>query len=327
MHSFAQWNCSSLRVIPALTAVAAIAAGCCPSRTTKTASYSRPPAYAGGAYEEPAPAPAPTVQGQNNMVVPLYQESVNVGKREVEAGAVRLKKIVRTETVNVPVELRHEEVVIDRDNNARGDQNKALGQPFQEQETTIQLKREEPVIEKQTTQAGQIVVQTRFAEEKRNIQAQVRREDIDIKKEGNAQNVIIGENVHARGAFGGGESVGGQASGAARSATVITDPAMFTSTTDEATLAGRPVRFHHAKVRRVIGDRLLVLGTDNNREIYIIPAQNTPMPAEGDTVVITGTVRKSPGSASELGLNGEAAQAFGSQPVYIEAEKVEISGK
>src|SRR5262249_51184645 len=149
------------------------------------------PAYAGGTEEQT------TVESGNaNMVVPLYEESVNVGKREVDSGAVRLKKIVKTETVNVPVELRREEVTINRENATGPGPNQVLAQPFQGGETTIQLKREEPVIEKQQMPAGQIVVQKRFTTEQRNVQAEVRKEDIDVAKEGNAQNVIIGENVH-----------------------------------------------------------------------------------------------------------------------------------
>ena len=330
MQSLTKRNYGNLRNIAGLAAVAALAAGCCGTTTTKTARYERQPAYAGGTYEtttteaaapQPAPAPQATV-GEKNMVVPLYQEQVNVGKREEEAGSVRLKKIVRTETVNVPVELRHEEVVIDRDNNAKGGQNAALGQPFQEGETVIPLKREVAVVEKQTAPSGQIVVQTRFAGERTNVQAQVRKEDIDIAKQGDARNVIIGQNVHAQ-ATGAAETPGGQAYGGA-SANVITEPSMIYTSSDPATFAGRPVRFEKVKVQRVAGDRLIVLGSDN-QNVYVIPEQGVAVPKEGDTVVITGTVRKAPASASELGLSGDAAQTFGSQPIYVDAKTIQVS--
>src|SRR5215831_895555 len=181
MYPVTQRTYNSLRNLAALAAIATLAAGCCGTRTTKTASYQRydqMPAYTGGTEVETTtaaqPAPVETA-GATNMVVPLYQEQVNVGKREVESGSVRLKKIVRTETVNVPVDLRREEVVIDRDTTARATQGQALGQPFQESETVIPLRREEAVVEKQTASAGQIVVQTRYTGERTNIQAQVRK--------------------------------------------------------------------------------------------------------------------------------------------------------
>jgi len=329
MHSLIGFQQVNLRIAVCAAGVAAIVAGCCTSRETHTARYSRP-AYVGGTAEYQTRAPAPqataTVSSEStNLVLPLYQESVNVGKREVESGSVRVKKIVRTETVNVPVELRHEEVVIDRDRNARADQSQAFGQPFQEQETVIPLKREEAVIEKQTTPAGEIVVQKRFAGGRTNIQAQVRREDVDIAKQGDAQNVIIGENVHARAeSSGAAESAGGQAYGAGASATVITDPAMLSSSGNLVTMAGRPVRFSGIKAQRIVGDRLIVLTPENGREIYVVPAQSVSLPKAGQTVMITGTIKKSPSSSSELGLTGDAAQTLSSQPVYIEAQKIEV---
>src|SRR5690349_14715431 len=39
-------------------------------------------------------------QSSDQTVIPLYQETVRAGTREVDAGTVRLRKIVKTETVN-----------------------------------------------------------------------------------------------------------------------------------------------------------------------------------------------------------------------------------
>src|SRR4051812_3863168 len=116
-------NSKDIKQITVIATVAALAAtvlgsGCCSKTSKQSAYYSTHHA----AYAQAAPVqPTSTVQAQpqamaagggNELVIPLYQESVNVGKREVEAGAVRLRKIVRTETVNQPVEIRHEDVVI-----------------------------------------------------------------------------------------------------------------------------------------------------------------------------------------------------------------------
>src|SRR5256885_15168387 len=134
----------------------ALVGGCC-TKSYQTASYhTRTRSYASAPREtyttrEQAPPPTGRMEtSANNMVVPLYEEKVNVGKREVEAGSVRLRKVVKTETINQPIELRHEEVIIDRDNGAAQGQ-KVLAQPFQEEETVIRLKREEPVIENKTS--------------------------------------------------------------------------------------------------------------------------------------------------------------------------------
>ena len=44
----------------------------------------------------------------------LVEILAKVGKREVEYGGVRLRKVVKTEVVNQPVELTREEIVIER---------------------------------------------------------------------------------------------------------------------------------------------------------------------------------------------------------------------
>ena len=201
--------------------LALLAAGCCSER--KQSAYysgsSTTTAYAGGSYEEQTPATQMSgnlSEASSNTVVPLFKESLNVGKREVDGGSVRLKKIVKTETVNQPVELRHEELVIDREPGAgETAQSQGSSQPFQEQEMEIHLKREEPVIEKQTTSNGQIVLRTRSSQEQTNITAQIRREDIDIVKFGNPQNVTIEQNVTSSGGTseGAAESPGGKSSG------------------------------------------------------------------------------------------------------------------
>jgi len=310
--------------------------GCC-TKSYKTASYrQRNVSYASAAPEgnysatttEQVQTPTPTgrTEETKNMVVPLYQENVNVGKREVDSGSVRLRKIVKTETVNQPIELRHEEVVIDRDNgNASGE--KVLAQPFQEQETVIRLKREEPVIEKQTVPAGEVTVQTRTAQEQRNIQAQVRREDIDVDRNG-AKNVIIGQNLHrslrVEGATGAGETSTGTSAGF--EANVISDPAQLTTTTDASGLNGRQVKLNRCKVNRIVGDKLIVLDADNGQQIYVVSNdRDLSKFHQGDQVMIKGTVKA--GNPSEAGLSGEAAQEISNRPLYIQADRIHKSGE
>jgi len=149
-------------------------------------------------------ANASQVSGQQNAgetVIPLYEEQVRVGTREVDAGSVRLRKVVTTETVNQPVQVRRETVVIDRE--PAGNQGQANAQQqqgataFQEQETVIQLKREEPVVETQMVPAGRIVAQKKTQSQQQSIQRQIRREDVQVEKVGNPENVIISENVRS----------------------------------------------------------------------------------------------------------------------------------
>src|SRR3954469_8104525 len=71
----------------------AMVAGCCTRSSGQARYWSRPgPAYAstGSTTSQQYEQPAQTEQYQqtqtgNNVVIPLYEETVNVGKREVEA--------------------------------------------------------------------------------------------------------------------------------------------------------------------------------------------------------------------------------------------------
>jgi len=191
----------------------ALASGCCTKHSSQAAYYSAAPESSGAsapAQESTASAaPAATTSENGNTVIPLYKESVNIGKREVDAGSVTVKKIVKTETINQPVELRHEEIVVERQpaSGAVMDTTSA----FQEGETTIHLTREEPVVTKETTTAGQVVLKQTSSSEQTTVKATARTEDVDVSK--------TGDNVTIQGNVGGAESSGGQTSGASSSGT------------------------------------------------------------------------------------------------------------
>jgi stress response protein YsnF len=151
------------------------------------------------------------------MVIPLHEEQVQVGKRTVETGTVRLRKQITTETINQPVQIRKETIVVDREptggtstsqsfqsSSTQGQQfqqgqtqtqSGSIAQPFEQGEIVVRLHSEEPVIEKRIVPAGNVVVETRVNNEQVNVQQQIRREKIDVDK-GNAQNVIVSENLN-----------------------------------------------------------------------------------------------------------------------------------
>ena len=131
----------------------------------------------------------------DQTVIPLYQETVKAGTRQVDGGTVRLRKIVKTETVNQPVQIRRETVVIDRQPGSGAVQSSNAGQPFQEQEYVIQLKRDEPVFETQVQEIGQIVARKQVQSQQQNVQGQIRRDSIDVVKPGNSQDVIISQDA------------------------------------------------------------------------------------------------------------------------------------
>jgi uncharacterized protein (TIGR02271 family) len=122
---------------------------------------------------------------EDEVRVPLSKEEVKIGKREVEAGGVRLRKIIRTETVNQPVELQREEIVVERVP-AKGTPSRT-DVAFREEEIYIPLRREEPMVEKTVRTTEEVRVGKKRETERRDISETVRREDVDIQRQGDAR--------------------------------------------------------------------------------------------------------------------------------------------
>jgi uncharacterized protein (TIGR02271 family) len=137
----------------------------------------------------------------NEASIPLYEERVNVTKQEVPS-QVQLRKYTTTETVSVPVELRHEHVVIERAPAGAATSSASSGEAFQDKSVSIQLQNEQPVIQKQTVQTGTVTARKDSDTEKINVQTQVRKEDVSVDKSGNP-NVDVRGNIN--------ESAGAQA--------------------------------------------------------------------------------------------------------------------
>lgn len=114
--------------------------------------------------------------------IPLHEEKVNVGKQQVEGGQVRLRKVVKTDTVDVPVELTRERIDIERvpASQLRGTFTQ---RPFEEDEVVLRERREEPVVEKTREVVGGVRATRELETERRDVRADVRREDVEIDRE------------------------------------------------------------------------------------------------------------------------------------------------
>jgi uncharacterized protein (TIGR02271 family) len=251
-----------------------------------------------------------------NVVIPLYQESLRVGKREVDEGQVRLKKVVKTETVNQPITLRRETIVIEREP-ASGQSVSSGGQAFQEQEMVIPLRREEAVVETDVVSAGRVVASKRSTVEQSSVQREVRREEIDVDK-GTAQNVIMSESA------GGTGDSGGKASGYA-SGEPITDISTITSSSDPLSLAQRPVRFSNCKVQRVIGPQVFAVSDDGGKPLYVKLSQPMDNIKAGDSISVWGTAKQVPATTRNWNLGEDVARALRDQHIYVDAQKCEVN--
>ncbi len=127
-------------------------------------------------------APARPAAEEGSMF--LSEELLKVGKKVVDAGGVRLRKVIRTETVTQPVELSHEEIVIERIP-AQGTQPAAV-EAFLEKEIYIALHREEPVVQKESRVREEVRCRKQPHIEKRTVSDSIRKEDVEVVKNAEA---------------------------------------------------------------------------------------------------------------------------------------------
>ena len=119
--------------------------------------------------------------GQEEINVPVSEENLQVGTRQVEAGRVRLRKVVHTERQEVPVELRREEIQVERVDAGGTD---VPDNAFQEQEVEIPIMREEAVVAKEAHTTGQVRVSKGVETETQPVSGDVRREDVEVDRDG-----------------------------------------------------------------------------------------------------------------------------------------------
>jgi uncharacterized protein (TIGR02271 family) len=116
--------------------------------------------------------------GQQRLT--LAEEELRVGKRQVEAGEVALRKTVETRHVEEQVPLLHEEVVIERrpitDPNASGDIE------IREDSIRIPVMAEEAVVEKRVVGREEVVLQKQQVTETETVEADLRRERLDVDR-------------------------------------------------------------------------------------------------------------------------------------------------
>jgi uncharacterized protein (TIGR02271 family) len=114
---------------------------------------------------------------------PLWEDEVKIGKRTVGAGEVKLHKTVTTEQVNVPVELKHEDIV----ERVAAHEVEASGtEPFREEQIKVPLSREEGAAEKETHVTGGVRVRKTQGVDQETIRENVRHEDVDVDESGKA---------------------------------------------------------------------------------------------------------------------------------------------
>lgn len=115
--------------------------------------------------------------------VHLHEEQLNVQKQPVQTGEVRVGKEVVTEHKTIEVPVQREEVVVER-RPASGTASADTMRPGEE--IRIPVKEEEVHVEKVAVAKEDVTVGKRIVQDTKKVSGDVRKEEVKIEEEGNA---------------------------------------------------------------------------------------------------------------------------------------------
>ncbi len=125
------------------------------------------------------PVTATNVQGET--VMPVVQEEINVGKREVQGGGIRVYKRVTETPVDQQVTLREEHVNIERRPVDRA-ATEADMNAFQDQTIEMTEKSEQAVVSKTARVIEEVVLSKNVTDRVETVHDTVRRTDVEVQK-------------------------------------------------------------------------------------------------------------------------------------------------
>ncbi|WP_460452277.1 YsnF/AvaK domain-containing protein [Alsobacter sp. SYSU BS001988] len=111
------------------------------------------------------------------QVIPVAEERLNVGKREVNEGRVRVRSYTVEKPVTEQVNLREEHVDVSR----RPVDRPVSGDPFRERTIEATETSERPVVEKQARVVGEVAVNKDVRNTTQTVSDTVRKTEVDIE--------------------------------------------------------------------------------------------------------------------------------------------------
>ena len=135
----------------------------------------------GGVYAGQAAAQRSTT-GREEQVVPVVEEQLRVGKREVERGSVRVRSYLVEEPVREQVNLREERVEVERRPVDRPVQPGDTG-VFRDRTVEVSATGEEAVVGKEARVKEEIVVRKEADQRTETVEDRVRRTKVDVQGE------------------------------------------------------------------------------------------------------------------------------------------------
>jgi uncharacterized protein (TIGR02271 family) len=160
---------------------------------------------------EAAPYSREQATSERENVVPVVQEELEVGKRQVSGGAVRVVSRVVSRPVSEQVELRTERASIERHPVDRPATEADLA-AFQDRTIEVREMSERPVVSKTAHVVEEVVVGKQVSTETQTVEDTVRRTEVEVERVGDQSGARAGGGV--AGAMSGGTATsGGNVSG------------------------------------------------------------------------------------------------------------------
>ena len=130
-----------------------------------------------------------SAHGEASQSLPVVEEELSVGKRQVARGGVRVYNRVSEQPVEEQIDLREEHVVVDR----RPANRPATDADFQLGERGIELTEvaEEPVVSKQTRVVEEVVVGKDVGQRTETVRDTVRRTDVGVEPLGEGSESVV----------------------------------------------------------------------------------------------------------------------------------------
>ena len=125
-------------------------------------------------------------------VIPIVEEEIRIGKREVESGGVRVQTRVEERPVNEQVTLRNEEVRVDRRPVDQPVDAATADSAFREGSFEMRERDEQAVVSKEARVVEEVVVGKEVQQRTETIQDTVRRTDVDVDQLGGTQTQASG---------------------------------------------------------------------------------------------------------------------------------------
>ncbi len=125
-----------------------------------------------------------TARHTEEVAIPVHKEELDITKREVQSGEVRVHKEVVEEVETVRVPVRKERVRVER-RDVNPDRP-AMNASFQDETVVVPVRSEEVDVHKRAVVDEEVIIRKDSIEEERRVDEPLRHEKVDIRTSGDA---------------------------------------------------------------------------------------------------------------------------------------------